>query len=206
MIARLLFILYKQENHVIPKHYYLILRTLFCLSYFIAICISSFAIEKDFNFNLIEILILILTTIIIPADLLDHTGREEDILLQNLEYTFISKLSQPRIIYDTSRQLDFFTYHDIASSESISTMNSYDFEKVQNYNQFKVLKRFLINKAYNLYDTYYMGENHINDTSKKLYEINRIEVYDAKIKTTVFKRKTIKNVKMINFYWKGKDK
>ncbi len=144
MIARLLFILYKQENHVIPKHYYLILRTLFCLSYFIAICIASFAIEKDFKFNLIEIIILILTTLVIPADILDHTGREEDILLQNLEYTFISKLSQPRIIYDSSKNFDFLTFHDIASSESVYT--------------------------------------------------------------TVFNRKAVKTIKMIDFYWKGKDK
>lgn len=119
MIARLLFILYRQEDHVIPKHYHLILRTLFCFSYFIAICILSFATEKDFQFNLIEIIILVLTTIIIPADLLDHTGREEDILLQNLEYTFISRLSQSKTIYDSSKNLDFLTFHDIASSESI---------------------------------------------------------------------------------------
>ena len=202
MIARLLFILYKQEDHIIPKHYYLILKTLFCLSYFIAICISSFAIEKDFNFNLIEILILILTTIVIPADLLDHTGREEDILLQNLEYTFISKLSQPKIIYDSSKNLDFLTFHDIASSESVYTMISYNFEEIQNTSKFKVLKS---NKTYNLCDTYYMGENHIKDNTKPLYEIERIDIYDAKVKITVFKRKTVKTVKMIDFYWKGKD-
>ena len=202
MIARLLFILYKQENHVIPKHYYLILRTLFCLSYFIAICISSFAVEKDFKFNLIEILILILTTIIIPADILDHTGREEDILLQNLEYTFISKLSQPRIIYDSSKNFDFFTFHDIASSESVYTMVSYNFEEIQATKKFKVLK---LNKNYNQSDTYYMGDTYINDKTKKLYEIDKIEIYDAQVKTTVFNRKTVKTVKMIDFYWKGKN-
>lgn len=202
MIARLLFILYKQEDHVIPKYYYTSLRTLFCLSYFIAICISSFAIEKDFNFNLIEILILILTTIVIPADLLDHTGREEDILLQNLEYTFISKLSQPRIIYDSSKNLDFLTFHDIASSESVYTMISYNFEEIQNTSKFKVLKS---NKTYNLCDIYYIGENHIKDNTKPLYEIERIDIYDAKVKIRVFKRKTVKTVKMIDFYWKGKD-
>ena len=202
MIARLLFILYKQEDHVIPKHYYLILRTLFCLSYFIAICISSFAIEKDFNFNLIEILILILTTIVIPADLLDHTGREEDILLQNLEYTFISKLSQPRNVYNASRNLEFITFHDIASSESVYTLISYKLEEIQDIQKFKVLKS---NKKYNQSDTYYMGQNHTDDESKNQYEIERIEVYDAKVKTTVFKRKTVKTVKMIDFYWKGKN-
>ena len=203
MIARLLFILYKQEDHVIPKHYYLILRTLFCLSHFIAICISSFAIEKDFNFNLIEILSLILTTIVIPADLLDHTGREEDILLQNLEYTFISKLSQPKIIYDSSKNLDFLTSHDIASSESVYTMVSYNFEEIKETEKFKVLK---LNKKHDTSETYYMGENHVYDNAKRLYEIDKIEVYDAKVKTTVFKRKTVKTVKMIDFYWKGKDK
>lgn len=203
MIAKLLFVLYGQTDHVIPKHYYLILRTLFCLSYFIAICISSFAIEKDFNFNLIEILILILTTIVIPADLLDHTGREEHILLQNLEYTFISKLSQPRIIYDSSKNFDFLTFHDIASSESVYTMVSYNFEEIQATKKFKVLK---LNKNYNHSDTYYMGYTQINDKTKKLYEIDKIEVYDAKVKTTVFKRKAVKTVKMIDFYWKGKDK
>lgn len=203
MIARLLFILYKQEDHVIPKHYYLILRTLFCLSYFIAICISSFAIEKDFNFNLIEILSLILTTIVIPADLLDHTGREEDILLQNLEYTFISKLSQPKIIYDSSKNLDFLTSHDIALSESVYTMVSYNFEEIKETEKFKVLK---LNKKHDTSETYYMGENHVYDNAKRLYEIDKIEVYDAKVKTTVFKRKTVKTVKMIDFYWKGKDK
>lgn len=203
MIARLLFILYKQEDHVIPKHYYLILRTLFCLSYFIAICISSFAIEKDFNFNLIEILTLILTTIVIPADLLDHTGREEDILLQNLEYTFISKLSQPRNVYNASRNLEFITFHDIASSESVYTLISYKLEEIQDIQKFKVLKS---NKKYNQSDTYYMGQNHTDDESKNQYEIERIEVYDAKVKTTVFKRKTVKTVKMIDFYWKGKNR
>lgn len=203
MIAKLLFILYKQEDHVIPKHYYLILRTLFCLSYFIAICISSFAIEKDFNFNLIEILILILTTIVIPADILDHTGREENILLQNLEYTFISKLSQPRIIYNSSKNLDFLTFHDIASSESVYTMVSYNFKEIKETEKFKVLK---LNKKHDTSETYYMGENHVYDNAKRLYEIDKIEVYDAKIKTTVFKRKAVKTVKIIDFYWKGKDK
>ena len=202
MIARLLFILYKQEDHVIPKHYYLILKTLFCLSYFIAICISSFAVEKDFKFNLIEIIILILTTIVIPADILDHTGREEDILLQNLKYTFISKLSQPRTICDSSKNLDFLTFHDIASSESVYTMISYNFEEIKTTKKFKVLK---LNKKYKIYDTYYMGENHVNNNTKRLYEIDKIEIYDAKVKTTVFKRKTVKTVKMIDFYWKGKD-
>ena len=104
MIAKLLFILYKQEDHVIPKYYYTILRTIFCFSYFIAIYILSFATEKDFKLNLIEIIILILNTIVIPADILDHTGREENILLNNLKYQFISKTSQPRIMYDASRQ------------------------------------------------------------------------------------------------------
>ena len=203
MIARLLFILHKQEDHVIPKHYYLILRTLFCLSYFIAICISSFAIEKDFNFNLIEILILILTTIVIPADLLDHTGREEDILLQNLEYTFISKTSQPKIIYDASKNMDLFFYHDLDSSELIATMLSYTFDKIQTTKQFKVLRK---NKTLYNYEDYYMGENHIDDDSKVKYEIDKIELYDAKVKTTVFKRKPVKTVKMIDFHWKGKDR
>ena len=202
MIARLLFILYKQEDHVIPKHYYLILRTLFCLSYFIAICISSFAIEKDFNFNLIEILILILTTIVIPADILDHTGREEDILLQNLEYTFISKLSQPRIIYDASKNLDFVTFHDIATSESVYTMISYPLNHIKAANNYKVLRT---NKNYSDYEIYYMGQNHIGDESKISYEIDKIKIYDAKIKTTVFNRNAVKTVKMIDFYWKGKD-
>ena len=104
MIAKLLFILYKKEDHVIPKYYYTILRTIFCFSYFIAIYILSFATEKDFKLNLIEIIILILNTIVIPADILDHTGREENILLNNLKYQFISKTSQPRIMYDASRQ------------------------------------------------------------------------------------------------------
>lgn len=203
MIAKLLFILYKQEDLVIPKHYYKILRLIFCLSYFIAICIASFAIEKDFKFNLIEIIILIFTTLVIPADILDHTGREEDILLKNLEYTFISKTSQPRIVYEASNNLDFRTYHDLASSESVSTMISYKFEQIQEINKFKVLK---LNKKYNLYDTYYMGQNHIDNTTKNLYEIEKIKVYDAKIKITVFKRKAIKTVKMIDFYWKGKDR
>ena len=51
-----------------------------------------------------------------------------------------------------------------------------------------------------------MGKNHINDATKNVYEIEKIEVYDAKIKTTVFKRKAVKTVKMIDFYWKGKNK
>lgn len=203
MIARLLFILYKQEDHVIPKHYYLILRTLFCLSYFIAICISSFAIEKDFNFNLIEILILILTTIVIPADLLDHTGREENILLKNLEYTFINKTSQPKIIYDKSKNLDFLTFHDIASSESLYTMIFYPLNQIKASNNYTVLRT---NKNYSDYEIYYMGQNYIDNESQKLYEIDKIEIYDAKIKTTVFKRKAVKTVKMIDFYWKGKDR
>ena len=199
MIARLLFILYKQEDHVIPKYYYIILRTLFCLSYFIAICIASFAIEKDFKFNLIEIIILILTTLVIPADILDHTGREENILLQNLEYTFISKLSQPRIIYDSSKNFDFLTFHDIASSESVYTMISYPLNHIKASNNYKVLRT---NKNYSYYKNYYMGQNHIDDESKISYEIDKIEIYDAKIKTTVFKRKAVKTVKMIDFYWK----
>ena len=203
MIARLLFILYKQEDHVIPKYYYTILRTIFCFSYFIAICILSFATEKDFKLNLIEIILLILTTIIIPADILDHTGREEDILLKILEYTFISKLSQPKIIYDASKNMDIVFYHDLASSELIATMLSYTFDKIQTTKQFKVLRK---NKTLYDYEDYYMGKNHIDDDSKTKYEIERIEVYDAKIKTTVFKRKAIKTVKMIDFYWKGKDR
>jgi hypothetical protein len=205
MIAKLLFILYKQEDHIIPKHYYKILRLIFCLSYFIAIIILSKTVSNsnDIHFNLTQIIILFLTTIVIPADLLDHTGREEDILLQNLEYTFISKLSQPRIIYDASKNLDFITFHDIASSESVYTMISYKLEEIQKTQMFKVLKW---NKKYNQSDTYYMGQNHIDDESKNQYEIERIEVYDAKVKTTVFKRKAIKTVKMIDFYWKGKDK
>lgn len=201
MIAKLLFILYKQDDHVIPKHYYLILRTLFCLSYFIAICILSFATKNDFKFNLIEIIILLLTTIVIPADLLDHVGREENILLKNLKYTFISKTSQPQIIYNSSKNLDFITFHDIASSESVYTMISYKLEEIQDTQKFKVLKS---NKKYNQSDTYYMGQNHIVDESKNQYEIERIEVYDAKVKTTVFKRKAVKTVKMIDFHWKAK--
>lgn len=203
MIAKLLFILYRQEDHVIPKYYYLILRTLFCLSYFIAICIASFAIEKDFKFNLIEIIILILTTIVIPADILDHTGREENILLQNLEYTFVSKLSQPRIIYNSSKNLDFLTFHDIASSESVYTMISYPLNHIKAANNYKVLR---INKNYSDYKICYMGQNHIDDESKISYEIDKIEIYDAKVKTIVFNRKAVKTVKMIDFYWKGKDK
>lgn len=203
MIARLLFILYKQEDHVIPKYYYTILRLIFCSSYFIAICILSLATEKDFKFNLVEIIILIFTTIVIPADILDHTGREEDILLKNLEYTFVSKLSQPRIVYNASSNLEFRTYHDIASSKSVSTMISCKIEQVQETETFKVLK---LNTKYNLYDTYYMGQNHIDDTTKNVYEIEKIEVYEAKVKTTVFKRKAFKTVKMIDFYWKGKDR
>lgn len=202
MIAKLLFILYKQEDHVIPKYYYLILKTLFCLSYFIAICIASFAIEKDFKFNLIEIIILILTTIVIPADILDHTGREENILLQNLEYTFISKLSQPRIIYDSSKNFDFLTFHDIASSESVYTMISYTLNHIKAANNYKILRT---NKNYSDYKLYYMGQNHIDDESKISYEIDKIEIYDAQVKTTVFNRKTVKTVKMIDFYWKGKN-
>lgn len=205
MIAKLLFILYRQEDHVIPKHYYKILRLIFCLSYFIAISILSKTVSNpnDIRFNLIQIIILFFTTIVIPADILDHTGREENILLQNLEYTFISKLSQPRIIYDSSKNFDFLTFHDIASSESVYTMISYNFEEIQVTKKFKVLK---LNKNYNQSDTYYMGDTHINDKTKKLYEIDKIEVYDAKVKTTVFKRKAIKTVKMIDFYWKGKNK
>lgn len=204
MIARLLFILYKQEDHVIPKYYYTILRTIFCFSYFIAICILSFATEKDFKLNLIEIIILIFTTIIIPADLLDHTGREEDILLNNLKYQFINKTSQPRIMYDASRQLDILTYHNLASSEVVSTMISHDIKQVQKVEKFTILKKF--NKDFNSYEIYYMGQNHIDDTRKNMYEIDKIEVYDAKVKTTVFKRKTVKTVKMIDFYWKEKDR
>ena len=203
MIARLLFILYKQEDHVIPKYYYTILRTIFCLSYFIAICIFANISELNIHLTPIEIIILLLTTIVIPADLLDHTGREEDILLQNLEYTFISKTSQPKIIYDASKNMDIVFYHDIASSELIATMLSYTFDKIQTTKQFKVLRK---NKTLYDYEDYYMGENHIDDDSKAKYEIERIEVYDAKVKTTVFKRKAVKTVKMIDFYWKGKDR
>lgn len=202
MIAKLLFILYKQEDHVVPKHYYLILRTLFCLSYFIAICILSFITDKNLKFNSLEIIILLLTTIIIPADILDHTGREENILLQNLEYTFISKLSQPRIIYDSSKNFDFLTFHDIASSESVYTMISYPLNHIKASNNYKVLRT---NKNYSYYKNYYMGQNHIDDESKISYEIDKIEIYDAKVKTTVFNRKTVKTVKMIDFYWKGKN-
>lgn len=203
MIARLLFILYKQEDHVIPKHYHTILRTIFCFSYFIAICILANILTSNIHFSPIQISILLFTTIIIPADILDHTGREEDILLKNLEYTFVSKLSQPRIVYNASSNLEFRTYHDIASSKSVSTMISCTLEQVQETKNFKVLK---LNKKYNIYDTYYMGENHIDDTTKNVYEIEKIEVYDAKIKTTVFKRKAVKTIKIIDFYWKGKDR
>ena len=205
MIARLLFILYKQEDHVIPKYYYTILRTILCLSYFVTIYVFSNAVSNPNNihFTPIEVIILILTTIVIPADILDHTGREEDILLKNLEYTFVSKLSQPRIVYNASSNLEFRTYHDIASSKSVSTMISCKIEQVQETETFKVLK---LNTKYNLYDTYYMGQNHIDDTTKNVYEIEKIEVYDAKIKTTVFKRKAVKTVKMIDFYWKGKNR
>ena len=203
MIARLLFILYKQEDHVIPKHYHLILRIIFCLSYFVAICIFANISELNIHLSPIEIIILLLTTIVIPADLLDHTGREEDILLQNLEYTFISKTSQPKIIYNASKNMDIVFYHDIASSELIATMLSYTFDKIQATKQFKVLRK---NKTLYDYEDYYMGENHIDNDSKAKYEIERIEVYDAKIKTTVFKRKAVKTVKMIDFHWKGKDR
>lgn len=203
MIARLLFILYKQEDHVIPKHYYTIFRTIFCFSYFISICILANILTANIYFSPIQIIILLLTTIIIPADISDHTGHEEDILLKNLEYTFVSKLSQPRIVYNASSNLEFRTYHDIASSKSVSTMISCTLEQVQETKNFKVLK---LNKKYNIYDTYYMGENHIDDTTKNLYEIERIEVYDAKVKITVFKRKAVKTVKMIDFHWKGKDR
>lgn len=203
MIARLLFILYKQEDHVVPKHYHLILRIIFCLSYFVAICIFANISELNIHLTPIEIIILLLTTIVIPADLLDHTGREEDILLQNLEYTFISKTSQPKIIYDASKNMDIVFYHDIASSELIATMLSYTFDKIQATKQFKVLRK---NKTLYDYEDYYMGENHIDNDSKAKYEIERIEVYDAKIKTTVFKRKAVKTVKMIDFHWKGKDR
>ena len=205
MIARLLFILYKQEDHVIPKHYYLILRILFCLSYFVAICILSNILSNSSNihFTPIEIIISLLTTIVIPADLLNNTGREEDILLQNLEYTFISKTSQPKIIYDASKNMDIVFYHDIASSELIATMLSYTFDKIQATKQFKVLRK---NKTLYDYEDYYMGENYIDDETKNQYEIERIKVYDAKIKTTVFNRKAIKTVKMLDFHWKGKDR
>lgn len=202
MIVKLLFILYKQEDHVIPKHYHLILKILFCLSYFIAICILSFITDKNLKFNSLEIIILLLTTIIIPADLLDHVGREENILLKNLKYTFISKTSQPQIIYNSSKNLDFITFHDIASSESVYTMISYKLEEIQETQKFKVLKS---NKKYNQSNTYYMNQNHIDDDSKFSYEIDKIEIYDAKVKTTVFNRKTVKTVKMIDFYWKGKN-
>ena len=203
MIARLLFILYKQEDHVIPKYYYTILRLIFCLSYFIAICTLANIPTLNIHFSPIQISILLFTTIIIPADLLDHTGREEDILLKNLEYTFVNKLSQPRIVYSASNNLEFRTYHDIASSKSVSTMISCTLEQVQETKNFKVLK---LNTKYNIYDTYYMGENNIDNTTKNVYEIEKIEVYDAKVKTKVFKRKAVKTVKMIDFHWKGKDR
>lgn len=143
-----------------------------------------------------------MTTIIIPADLLDHVGHEENILLKNLKYTFISKTSQPQIIYNSSKNLDFITFHDIASSESVYTMISYKLEEIQETQKFKVLKS---NKKYNQSNTYYMGQNHIDDESKISYEIDKIEIYDAQVKTTVFNRKTVKTVKMIDFYWKGKN-
>lgn len=205
MIAKLLFILYRQKDHVIPKHYYKILRLIFCLSYFIAIYILSKTVSNptDIHFNLIQIIILFFTTIVIPADILDHTGREENILLQNLEYTFISKLSQPRIIYNSSKNLDFLTFHDIASSESVYTMISYPLNHIEAANNYKVLRT---NKNYSDYEICYMGQNHIDDESKISYEIDKIEIYDAKVKTTVFNRKAVKTVKMIDFYWKGKDK
>lgn len=203
MITKLLFILYKQEDHVVPKHYYLILRTLFCLSYFIAICILSFITDKNLKFNSLEIIILLLTTIIIPADILDHVGREENILLKNLKYTFISKTSQPQIIYNSSKNLYFITFHDIASSESVYTMISYPLNHIKAANNYKVLRT---NKNYSDYEICYMGQNHIDDESKISYEIDKIEIYDAKVKTTVFNRKAVKTVKMIDFYWKGKDK
>lgn len=204
MIAKLLFILYRQEDHVIPKHYYKILRLIFCLSYFIAISILSKTVSNpnDIHFNLIQIIILFFTTIVIPADILDHVGREENILLKNLKYTFISKTSQPQIIYNSSKNLDFITFHDIASSESVYTMISYKLEEIQETQKFKVLKS---NKKYNQSDTYYMGQNHIDDESKISYEIDKIEIYDAQVKTTVFNRKTVKPVKIIDFYWKGKN-
>lgn len=202
MIAKLLFILYKQEDHVVPKHYYLILRTLFCLSYFIAICILSFITDKNLKFNSLEIIILLLTTIIIPADILDHVGREENILLKNLKYTFISKTSQPQIIYNSSKNLYFITFHDIASSESVYTMISYPLNHIKAANNYKILRT---NKNYSDYEICYMGQNHIDDESKISYEIDKIEIYDAKVKTTVFNRKTVKTVKMIDFYWKGKN-
>ena len=179
------------------------MRTIFCLSYFIAICTLANIPTLNIHFSPIQISILLFNTIIIPADLLDHTGREEDILLKNLEYTFVNKLSQPRIVYSASNNLEFRTYHDIASSKSVSTMISCTLEQVQETKNFKVLK---LNTKYNIYDTYYMGENHIDDATKKLYEIDKIKVYDAKVKTTVFKRKAVKTVKMIDFYWKGKDR
>ena len=204
MIARLLFILYKQEDHVIPKHYYTILKTIFCSSYFIAICILANIPTSNFNFSSIQIIALLFTTIIIPADILDHTGREEDILLNNLKYQFISKTSQPRIMYDASRQLELLTYHNLASSEVVSTMISHDIKQVQKVEKFTVLKKF--KKDFNSYKIYYMGENHIDNTTKNVYEIEKIKVYDAKIKTTVFKRKDVKTVKMIDFYWKGKNR
>lgn len=205
MIAKLLFILYRQEDHVIPKHYYKILKLIFCLSYFIAISILSETVSNtnDIHFNLNQIIILFFTTIVIPADILDHTGREENILLQNLEYTFISKLSQPRIIYNSSKNLDFLTFHDIASSESVYTMISYPLNHIEAANNYKVLRT---NKNYSDYEICYMGQNHIDDEYKTSYEINKIEIYDAKVKTTVFNRKAVKTVKMIDFYWKGKDK
>ena len=80
-------------------------------------------------------------------------------------------------------------------------MISYQLEEIQETQKFKVLKS---NKKYNQSDTYYMGQNHINDETKNQYEIERIEVYDAKVKTIIFKRKAIKTVKMIDFYWKNK--
>ena len=98
--------------------------------------------------------------------------------------------------------IDFITFHDIASSESVYTMISYKLEEIQETQKFKVLKS---NKKYNQSNTYYMGQNHIDDESKISYEIDKIEIYDAQVKTTVFNRKTVKTVKMIDFYWKGKN-
>lgn len=117
-------------------------------------------------------------------------------MLQNLEYTFISKLSQPRIIYDSSKNFDFLTFHDIASSESVYTMISYPLNHIEAANNYKVLRT---NKNYSDYKIYYMGQNHIDDKSKISYEIDKIEIYDAKVKTTVFNRKAVKTIKMIDF-------
>ena len=82
-------------------------------------------------------------------------------------------------------------------------MISYPLNYINATNNYKVLRT---NKNYSDYEICYMGQNHIDDESKISYEIDKIEIYDAQVKTTVFNRKTVKTVKMIDFYWKGNDK